>query len=74
MPRFTSVSLDYLKDKKIKLDVKDVLLHLIMGSRDGGHHSSRIFMCVPIFAFHFFAQLYTCHGSEPPKYPRTQFH
>ena len=34
VPRYTSVWLDYLKAKKIKLDVKDVLVHLVMGDRD----------------------------------------
>ena len=34
VPRYTSVWLDSLKAKKIKLDVKDVLVHLFMGDRD----------------------------------------
>ena len=34
VPRYTSVWLDYLKAKKFKLDVKDVLVHLVMGDRD----------------------------------------
>ena len=34
VPRYTSVWLDYFKAKKIKLDVKDVLVHLVMGDRD----------------------------------------
>ena len=34
VPRYTSVWLDHLKAKKIKLDVKDVLVHLVMGDRD----------------------------------------
>ena len=34
VPRYTSVLLDYFKAKKIKLDVKDVLVHLVMGDRD----------------------------------------
>ena len=33
VPRYMSVWLDYLKAKKIKLDVKDVPVHLVM--RDG---------------------------------------
>ena len=31
VPRYTSVWLDYLKVKKIKFNVKDVLVHLVMG-------------------------------------------
>ena len=29
-----SMWLDYLKGKKIRLDVKDVLVHFVMGDRD----------------------------------------
>ena len=32
--RYTSVWLDYLKATKIQLDVKDVLVHLVMGDQD----------------------------------------
>ena len=31
LTRYTSVWLDYLKAKKIKLNVRDVLVHLVMG-------------------------------------------
>ena len=41
--------------KKINLDVKDVLVHFIMGDRDSGHRSLCTFMCIHIFAFHLFA-------------------
>ena len=34
VPRHTSVWLDCLKNKNIKLDVKDMLVHLVMGDRD----------------------------------------
>ena len=34
LPRYTSVWLDYLKAKKIMLDVKSVLVHLVTGIRD----------------------------------------
>ena len=34
LPRYTSVWLDYLKAKNIKLDVKDVLVHLVTSDRD----------------------------------------
>ena len=33
VPRCTSVWLDYFKAEKIKLDVKDVLVHLVMADR-----------------------------------------
>ena len=34
VPRYTSMWLHHLKAQKIKLDVKDVLVHLVMGDRD----------------------------------------
>ena len=34
MLRHTSVWLDYLENKNMKLDVKDVLVHLVMGDQD----------------------------------------
>ena len=34
MPRYTTVSLNYLKKKGTSLDVTDVLVHLIMHRRD----------------------------------------
>ena len=34
VPRDTTVWLDYLKEKGISLDAKDVLVHLIMHDRD----------------------------------------
>ena len=34
VPRITSVWSNYLKAKKIQLDVKDVLVYLVMGDRD----------------------------------------
>ena len=55
LPRYTSVWLNYLKAKKIKLDVKDVPVPLVMGERDRGHHSLCIFKCIHILAFPFFA-------------------
>ena len=34
MPRYAFVMLEYLKPKNIKLDVKDVLVHFVMGDHD----------------------------------------
>ena len=34
LPRYTFVWFDYLKAKNIKLNVKDVLVHLVMGDGD----------------------------------------
>ena len=34
VPRYTSVWLEYLEANKIKLDVKDVLVHLVVGDQD----------------------------------------
>ena len=34
VPRYTSVWLEYLEAKKIILDVKDVLVHLVVGDQD----------------------------------------
>ena len=34
VPRYTTVWLDYLKNKGISLDVQNVLVHLIMHERD----------------------------------------
>ena len=34
VPQYTSVWLDYIKAKKIKLDVQHVLVHLVIGDRD----------------------------------------
>ena len=44
VPQYTSVWLNYLKAKKIKLDVKDVLVHLVMGDRDSGPAFYAIFV------------------------------
>ena len=66
VPRYTSVWLDYLKAKRNKLDVKDVLVHLVM--------SLRILLCIHMFAFNFFAvvmhvpRLRTCKVPPPPNF------
>ena len=52
MPRYTTVWLDYLKEKGISLDVKDVLVHLIMYERDGVTLSSAL---TQLFVFAQFA-------------------
>ena len=57
MPPYTSVWLDYLIAKDIKLDVKAVQVNLVMGDQHSGNYSLCIFMCIRIFACHFFAAM-----------------
>ena len=74
MPRYTPVWLDYLEAKKNKLDVKDVLVHLVLGDLDRGHRSLRIFLCIHIFVFHFFAALMDGPRLRTSQVSPTQFH
>ena len=55
IPRYTSVWLDYLKAKRIKFEVRDILVHFVMGNQASGHCSLRILWCIHIVTFHFFA-------------------
>ena len=50
VPRYTSVWLDYVKAKNIKLDVKVVLVYMVRSDRNGDHHSlCMLFFCISIF-------------------------